>query len=131
MIPSTPRRLPEACKAFLSRGVALVVAGTTLWAVPCATSAQELGPGAMPMGVRMDVISDVYPIAGTTAREILDQMRALGPGSGWIRTPYRYSWTYVNERVPLASGIPSTSCRPISSADLPSSQALSRYLFII
>lgn len=111
MTEQPPRRLYTAVTKFWPRiAVGLV---TTVVAIPSPTSAQQLGPGTLPMGARMDFIDDAYPVAGTTAREILDQMRALGPGSRWIRTPYRYNWTYKNERVPLSGGALSTTCRPM------------------
>jgi CubicO group peptidase (beta-lactamase class C family)/predicted secreted Zn-dependent protease len=76
-------------------------------------TAQRLEPGAMPIGVEMRFDDDAYPVAGSTATEILAQLRALGPGSGWTRFPYRYTWRYRNERVPLTNGMPSDHCTSV------------------
>ena len=113
MISSRPRRLPEA-RAQCSVFHAFVLGGAAvLFALPRPSEGQQLGPGAMPIGVQMLFDNDAYAIAGSTAREILDQMRALGPPSGWTRFPYAYRWEYNNERVPLTNGEPSDHCRPI------------------
>ena len=90
----------------------LLVGAALCIGAPRAAAAQELGPGAMPIGVRLVLEHDDYLIVGSTAREVLDQLRSEGPG-GWTRYSYVYSWRYANERLPLTNGMPSNRCRPV------------------
>jgi CubicO group peptidase (beta-lactamase class C family) len=108
-----PTRAASTSVRFLRSSTCIAAATILLPALARPAHPQELGPGVMPTGVYMQFIDDAYVIGGSTAREILDQMDALGPGSGWTRFPYVYSWTYANERVPLSNGQPSDHCRPI------------------
>ena len=92
----------------------VIVGAVVLLALPQLSAGQQLRSGAMPIGVRMQLEDDVYLIGGSTAREILGQLEALGPGSGWAGFPMTYSWTLSSERVRLVRGVASDRCRTTS-----------------
>lgn len=79
-------------------------------AAPAPVQAQNFDLGPHVPGVRVGVLRDAYDVTGSTAEQILRQLVRDGPPS-WTRYPVWFTWSYDAERIPLASGIPSTSCR--------------------
>ncbi len=74
--------------------------------------AQRITAGPVPYGTEIIILDHSYAIHGNTARALLDQMRMLGPGDGWVRFPYRYRWTYQSRFVLTVAGLRTGRCRP-------------------
>ena len=79
---------------------------------PFEADAQMITAGPVPYGTEIIIVDHSYAIHGNTARALLDQMRMLGPGDGWVRFPYRYRWTYQSRFVLTVAGLRTGRCRP-------------------
>lgn len=93
-----PRRLR-------SGGVAALV--SVLLLVPSGAKAQELSAFATPMGVEVRIIDLSYGIQGSTAAQLLNQLRG---GGAWVRFPYEYRWRYGTRQLSSVAGRATLHC---------------------
>ncbi len=77
---------------------------------PSEAYAQGISAGSMPLGIEMILNDESYAIQGNTARALLEQMQALGPGEEWASFPYRYAWGFQTPLVLTVEGLETGRC---------------------
>ncbi|MBT8395996.1 MAG: DUF922 domain-containing Zn-dependent protease, partial [Gemmatimonadetes bacterium] len=77
---------------------------------PMDAGAQRIPPRLSERGTEITVLDQSYTIHGNTARALLDQMQALGPGRGWTGFRYRYEWSFRTRPTLTSGGMESDRC---------------------